>query len=199
MAGAPLGGVMERREAPRYKVVLPAVCVGEGRGEFYAVTDNVSTGGILFTSATRPRLDETLTCRIRHIGTVETRVTRLEEASFVARVLTRRPTVDIIARSLLDISKRQVDLDAPTRAHPRIVPRRRDVTITFDGGASATGALLDVSASGAGLLVDPVPELGAFLRVGATPARVVRVFEGGVGVIFVRPFETEYVTDQFVP
>ena len=190
--------MIERREALRYKVVLPALCFGEARPEFYAVTDDVSVGGIRFKSATRVRPDETLTCRIRHIGAVEARVIRIEPASFVAKVLTRRPAADHIARGLVMVAKRQVDPHAPARVHARIVPRRRDVRVALADGATVTGALLNVSASGAGLIVDPSPEPGAVITLGRTVARVARHFDGGIGVIFLKPFDPAEVTEDIV-
>lgn len=190
--------MVERREGPRYRVVLPAVCYGQARPDFYAVTDDVSASGIRFKSATAPRLDETLTCRIRHIGAVEAQVVRLEAASFVVKVLTRRPAADRIARELLIVAKKQVDAHEPIRVHARIVPRERDVRVTLDDGATAKAAIVNVSASGVGLMIDPRPAIGSLITIGRTAARVARQFDGGIGAIFVRPFDPSEVSDVMI-
>lgn len=188
----------ERRESPRYRVVLPAICFGQARPDFYAVTDDVSAHGIRFKSATSPRIDETLTCRIRHVGAVEAQVLRIEAASFVVRVLTRRPAADRIARELLLVARKQTDAREPIRVHARIVPRKRDVRVVLDDGSVVTAAIMNVSASGVGLFLDPLPAVGTPVTIGSTAARVARRFDGGVGAIFVRPFDPSAITDAIV-
>ena len=49
--------------------------------------------------------------------------------------------------------------------------------------------LVDVSLSGAGMKTDARPPLGSLVTVGKTHGRVVREFEGGIAVEFIRSFD----------
>jgi hypothetical protein len=54
-------------------------------------------------------------------------------------------------------------------------------------GSRETCLVLDISVSGAGISANTVPEIGTVVTIGEVEARVVRHFEGGFGVQFVRP------------
>lgn len=167
---------------------MPALCWGRGRHEFYAVTDVVSPDGIRFRSATQPFVDEELTCNIRHIGAVETRVVSTGERAFVVRVLARRHTVASVARELRLLSEQQ-EAPVPVRAHPRVTPLETDVTIELEDGRILPAKLLNVSASGAAFTLDAHTcdaqvAIGACITIGRTAARVARHFEHGIGAVF---------------
>lgn len=192
------GDAAERRTAPRHKVVLPALCSGAGRSEFYAVTEDVSSDGIRLKSATRPALGEVLVVRIRHVGAIEARVMRVEPHEFAIRVLTKRPAADHIARGLVALSRRQLSLAEPVRAHARIVPRRLDVVVTLASGATLTGRILNVSASGVGVMLDARPDLEELVVVGDRPARVARHLPNGIGAVFIHPLDPAEVDEDIV-
>lgn len=189
---------VERRAAVRHKVVLPALCSGAARGEFYAVTEDVSSDGIRLKSATRPGADEILVVRIRHVGTIEARVIRAEAHEFAVRVLTKRPAADRIALGLIALSRRQLSLAEPVRAHARIVPRRVEIVVTRADGARLAGRIVNVSASGVGVLLEARPDLEELVVVGDRPARVVRHFANGIGAVFLRPLDPAEVGEDIV-
>ncbi|NEU13462.1 PilZ domain-containing protein [Methylobacterium sp. BTF04] len=182
---------MERRATGRYKVILPALCWGRGRGDFYAVTDNVSSEGIRFRSATAPSVDEELTCNIRHIGNLEGRVIQSADRTFVIRVVAKKHVIDDVARELLLLSEQQVPL--VTRVHPRITPDATEVEVALFDGRILPGKLLNVSASGAAFTVDAPLEIGTPIVIGRTPARIARRFETGLGAIFMTPFDPSVI------
>jgi hypothetical protein len=192
------GTTPERRAAPRFRVILPALCTQAGLPDFYAVTDDVSAGGIRFKSAARVRLDEPLTCRIRHIGTLETRVIRTDPKAFVARITTRRPAADELASKLIRMSAKQQGACDQIRACARITPHQTDTLVALADGSRIPARILNVSASGAGVLLDRLPALDHLVLVGKTPARVVRHFDGGCGVAFVTPFDRTAVDERLV-
>ena len=192
------GSFLNQRAAPRFRVILPALCTQAGLADFYAVTDDVSACGIRFKSAARVRVEEPLTCRIRHIGILEARVVRTSAREFAARILTRRPAADELASKLISMSLRQHGACDQIRACARITPLQTEATITLAAGSKVPARILNVSASGAGVLLDAPPAMNALILVGRTPARVVRHFDGGCGVAFVSPFDPAFVNEGLV-
>lgn len=188
----------ERRAAARFRVILPALCTQAGHADFYAVTDDVSVGGIRFKAAARVRVDEPLTCRIRHIGTLETRVIRRDPGEFVARIMTRRPAADEFASKLIRMSQKQHGACDQIRACARITPQQTDTLLALGDGSKIPARILNLSATGAGVLIDRLPAVDQIVVVGRTPARVVRHFDGGCGVAFVTPFDPAAVDARMV-
>lgn len=188
----------ERRTVPRYRVILPALCTQAGLADFYAVTDDVSVGGIRFKSAARVRVEEALTCHIRHIGTLETRVIRAGPREFVARIMTRRPAADELALKLIRMSQKQHGACDQIRACARITPQQTDTLVALADGSKIPARILNLSASGAGVLIDRLPPVDQVVTVGKTRARVVRHFDGGCGVAFVTPFAPAAVDERLV-
>lgn len=180
---------MRDRHGPRHRVILPALCWNLRRRDFYAITTEVSAEGIRFRSSSRLLPGEELTCSIRHIGLLEVRIDRAAGHEFLVSVRGGRPALAGVARQFVTLARAQDLRSEPLRADHRIVPRQKIVAVTLEGGHAVTGHVLNVSASGVALLMDPMPDLGATIRVGQTMARVTRHFPHGVGAAFVEPFE----------
>jgi hypothetical protein len=72
------------------------------------------------------------------------------------------------------------------RRHERIEPRNGSVTLTMASGRQHLARIIDISRSGVALTVDAEPPIGAPITVGARPAQVVRLFQGGIAVEFNR-------------
>ncbi|WP_407524540.1 PilZ domain-containing protein [Methylobacterium oryzisoli] len=188
----------ERRATQRHQVILPALCWSRSRPDFYAVTIDLSTEGIRLRSAIVPFVDEDLICSIRHIGTIETKVTRTEDQDFAVRVLNRRLAPRTVAKKLLFLAEQQRPGLEAVRVHPRVAPLRTEVPVTLEDGHLIVGRLLNVSASGAGLLLGVPLRVGATIILGSRPARVMRCFAGGVGAAFHVPLDPHEVTEAIV-
>lgn len=186
---------MPKSLAQKYKIILPALCWGRGRHDFYAVTDGLSSSGIRFRSATLPLVDEELTCSIRHVGQLHGCVVRSASQAFVVRILANKTVLDQVARQLLHLSAQQ-DQPVVPRAHPRITPARTDVTIELTDGRVLPGRLLNVSASGVAFTLDASLEIGNLVMIGRTWARIARHFDNGVGAVFVTPLDPRDVGEQ---
>lgn len=74
------------------------------------------------------------------------------------------------------------------RKAARIVPVHRDVRITSQGAGTAEAFVTDLSMTGAALVLDRRPQVGAMVTVGKRYATVVRHTPEGVGVAFRLPF-----------
>lgn len=190
--------MIERRATERHKVVLPALCWSRTRSDFYAVTVDLSVEGIRLRSAIIPAVDEALTCSIRHIGPIEAKVTRATLQEFAVRVMNRVPPPGTVAKKLLLLSRQQSPSVEPVRVHPRYIPLKTDVRVTLESGSTVAARLLNVSATGAGLMLDEPLEIGATIIIGSTHARVVRCFAHGVGTAFLFPLDPTEISDRTV-
>ena len=72
------------------------------------------------------------------------------------------------------------------RGHRRIVPESPHVVMALPDGSSTHVRVQDVSRSGAAVRSGMVPEHGTVVTLGATRGRIVRLFEGGFAVAFLR-------------
>lgn len=168
-------------------VAIPAYCRVVGQEGFYAVTADLSVHGVRLRAARIPRRGETMECRIRHVEPFEGTVIRTSDADFVLKVGGRSPGA--VARQLLGAARTQLGTDEPVRQHRRIVPAERAVGVSFQEGGTVSGEIVDISASGIAVRVGRRPGIGTIVVLGATPAQVVRHFEGGFGAAFLRPFD----------
>lgn len=176
-----------RIDPPIQPVAIPAYCKVADQEGFYAVTADLSVHGVRLRAARIPRRGETVECRIRHVDPFEGRVVQVSTADFILKVGGRSPGA--VARQLLDASRLQLGTNEPIRVHRRIVPADRDVEISMQDGRAAPGEIVDISASGVAVRTGLRPDIGTILVLGATPAQVVRRFEGGFGAAFLRPFD----------
>jgi len=187
------GTMIERPASNIHTVFLPALCWSRRQPDFYAVTQDLSRDGITFRSASDPAIDEPLTCSIRYIGQLDVRITQVIGQEFVVSVRGGRATLNGLARQFVTLARAQNVRPEPLRGHRRIVPAQKTVAITLESGLSFPGHVLNVSASGIGLLVDRVLELGEIITIGSRAARVARHFEHGIGAAFLEPLEPDAV------
>ncbi|KQP61852.1 hypothetical protein ASG40_03805 [Methylobacterium sp. Leaf399] len=190
--------MIERRAMTRVKLVLPALCWGKARPDFYAVTDDVTGFGIRFKSATVPAVGERLTCSIRHAGSIETRVIRAEKHRFAVRVLRAEYPLRLVARNLVSLANEQNARPPAERAAPRIVPREQEVVVTTALGATIPGRVLNISVSGAAVSLDRPLAVGTLIMIGNTPAKVARAFDNGIGAAFLSPLADGRVGPEVV-
>jgi len=99
--------MIEKRKGQRYRIILPALCWGRDRSDFYAVTEDISVDGIRLRSATTPELGEELVVSIPQIGSVEALVIRSTPQDFVVTVLGRSRPTQWVAQELIRLSLRQ--------------------------------------------------------------------------------------------
>lgn len=157
------------------------------------MTADVTAEGIRLRSSARLAAGEDLTCSIRHIGQLEVRITQVAGQDFVVGVRGGRATLNGLARQFVTLARAQNFRPEPIRGHHRIVPAQKTVEITLECGLSFSGHVLNVSASGIGLLIDRAVGIGETIRVGSRAARVVRHFEHGIGAAFLEPLEPSAV------
>ena len=173
------------------RLILPALCWNRYRADFYAVTADLSVAGLRFRSSVVPSRGETLSCSIRHAGSLEALVIEGGKEQFVTRVTRAEAPLSVIVRRLLDLAAEQNGAEVPQRVHPRFVPASPDILVTMSCGTRIPGRLINVSASGAALRIDIPLETGMRITIGRTPATVARRFEDGIGAAFLQPLPAQ--------
>lgn len=156
----------------------------ESRQEYPCQTVNISPGGALVVAPVRGAVAERVVVYLEHLGRLEGEVARHSDQGFAFSIAATTRKRDKIASQLTWLANRNVLGLPEDRRHERIVPANPVVNVKLDNGREFVGRLIDVSMSGAALAIEPKPPTGTSLTLGRTPGKVVRSFQGGVGVQF---------------
>jgi hypothetical protein len=158
---------------------------GGARPGFACRAVNVSNRAIALIAAVGVKVNDLISARIEHFGKLDGRVLRLIEGGFVMSI-----TASEEEREKLDDKiywlERYKNLEAfELRAYPRLAPAQPRNRILFADGTTLRCTILDVSASGAAISAETIPEVGTVLAIGTAVGRVVRRFSGGFALKFV--------------
>jgi hypothetical protein len=177
---------LERRRHQRVRVVLLGRYMLENRQEFACQTVDMSPGGLALLAPVQGALGERVVIYLEHLGRVEGKIVRDFERGFAVALLATKRKQDKLASQLTWFANRQ-DLGLPEdRRHERIQPRLTGAIMRLADGQEVGVRIIDVSLSGAAISTNLKPELGARVTIGATTGKVVRHFEGGVAIEFLR-------------
>lgn len=133
-----------------------------------------------------PAVGRRITCYLDNIGSVEGVVLHGGPSSFVFQIVAnpeRRARIDARLAWLRTAEGRN-----DQRTSARIVPVHREVQIQLLGVGVAEAVVADLSMTGAALLLNERPRVGATVTVGKRYATVVRHTLEGIGVAFRLPF-----------
>ncbi|MCC6946433.1 MAG: PilZ domain-containing protein [Bradyrhizobiaceae bacterium] len=176
----------ERRRHQRVKVILTGRFMREDRREYSCQTVNMSPGGAALATASPPRVGEHVVAYIDHLGRIEGRCARVFDGGFamtVAATLRRR---DKIADQLTWLANRNILGLPEDRRHKRFELRNPRSKLTLPDGSTIECRVIDVSLSGAAVAAKVKLPLGSPVKLGRTPARVVRHLETGFALEFSR-------------
>lgn len=180
----------ERREPLRVKIEIGGRFMLEDRSEHGGTAIDASIKALGIRSDAVVRIGERVVGYFDTIGRIEGTVERLAQDGFVVELATTLRKRDKLAAQLIWLANRD-QLGLPEdRRHDRIVPRDPRIMVrNLSNGLAPTiaGHVIDVSLSGARVSVSGEFQKGDDLMLGTTPARVVRVFDGGVAVEFRAP------------
>jgi PilZ domain len=177
---------VEKRKHQRVQVQLAGRYMLESRREYPCQTVDISPGGLALLGPVTGNLGERVVVYLDQIGRVEGSVVRQFVNGFAITFSATIRKRDKLASQLTWLANRQVLGLPEDRRHERIQPRNPRTIVTTVAGETGVGRLLDVSTSGAGVTTDLKIGMGDRIVLGKTPAKVVRVFEGGVAVEFNR-------------
>ena len=123
---------------------------------------------------------------LEHLGRLEGQIARTLDLGFAVALSATRRKQDKLADQLTWLANRH-ELGLPEdRRHERIVPRQTGTIMRLPDGREVGVRIIDISISGAALSAAVVPPLGAAVTVGRQASKVVRHFDGGLAVEFMR-------------
>ncbi|MCJ2046224.1 PilZ domain-containing protein [Methylobacterium sp. J-078] len=179
------------RRHQRVKVSMLGRYMLSDRREYPCQTVDMSPGGVRLTCAVVGDLQERVVLYLEHIGRLEGTIARLLPGGFAVQLIATPRKRDKIASQLTWLANRD-SLGLPEgRTHERLTPHAAGVVLRLESGREVQARIIDLSMSGVALSTATAPPLGASVMVGRTPGRVVRYFEGGLGVQFMLPISPD--------
>jgi hypothetical protein len=176
----------DRRRHQRVDVQLSGRYMLATRREYPCQTVNISPGGLALLAPVPGNLGERVVVYVDQLGRVEGTVVRHFQNGFAIAFSATVRKRDKLASQLTWLANRQILGLPEDRRHDRVPARIPRTVITLADGQQVVARLIDVSTSGAGVSTDIKLLMDQRIIVGKLPAKVVRVFEGGVAVEFGR-------------
>ncbi|MGO9006408.1 MAG: PilZ domain-containing protein [Beijerinckiaceae bacterium] len=180
----PIQRPRERRRHQRVDVSLLGRYMLEDKREFPCQTTNMSPGGVAIVAAVRGRIGERVVAYFEHVGRIEGTVARHTDRGFALTFNMPFAKREKIANQLTWLANRDTLGMPEDRRHERIVPNLRHSMLKLEGDHEHVVKLIDVSISGAAVTTPLTAPLGTHVVLGRTPGRVVRLFDGGLGISF---------------
>jgi hypothetical protein len=165
------------------------------RSEYPCQTIDMSPGGVALHAPVQGDMGDRIVVYFDQLGRVEGVISRLLETGFALSVSAPALKREKLADQLTWLTNRQSLGMREDRRHERIEPVHKRSTLTIDGRVLSV-RLVDISLSGAAMAVDVKAPIGTPVTIGDTPAKIVRVYEGGVAVEFMRPFDPMNFSDR---
>jgi hypothetical protein len=177
---------VDRRRFQRVQLSLLGRCMFPDRRECPCQLLEISPGDASFVSPFCGEIGERVISYIDNIGRLEGVIVEKSDHGFVMSISASQRKRDKLADTLTWLANRHVLNLAEDRRHLRRTPRRSDTTVVLADGTTHSARIIDMSLSGAALSTGLRPPLGSPIRLGRLGARVVRHFEDGIGVEFMR-------------
>ena len=188
----------DRRRHARVKVTLLGRYMLVDRREFPCQTIDMSPGGVLIFAPVKPAVGERVVVYLDQIGRIEGLVTRHVDNGFALSMNVPILKREKLADQLTWLANRHVLGLPEDRRHERITPRQLQTVLKTPDGREFIAKLIDISQSGCAITVKIDTPLGTILSIGKTQGRVVRRFEGGIGVEFLRLLPIESLDESLV-
>ncbi len=185
---APAAQALRLRRADKrrhYRVTVPLLgrYMLANREEYPCQTVNISPGGLLVTAPVRGEVGERIVAYLEHLGRIEGEIVRHVDEGFAMTIAATVRKRDKLASQLTWLANRTALGLPEDRRHERVTPRNAGSVLKVNGREHPV-RLIDVSMSGAALSTELKLPLGTGVVVGATAAKVVRHFQGGLAVEF---------------
>ena len=176
----------DRRKHQRVKVSLLGRYMLKDRREFPCQTLDMSPGGVLLFAPVKADVGERVVVYLDQIGRIEGVVARQIDNGFALSINVPLMKREKLADQLTWLANRSALGMAEDRRHERVTPKNIRTTLIMPDGREYLAKIIDVSLSGVALQVDAKPPMGTAITVGRTQGRVIRQFEGGVAIEFLR-------------
>lgn len=186
----------ERRRHQRVRVSLLGRYMLADRREFPCQVHDMSPGGVALHAPVKGEVGERVVLYLDQIGRVEGVIARTFETGFAIAMSNPVNKREKIADQLTWLANRHSLGMKEDRRHERIEPLSRRTTLIDAAGKEYPAKLIDISMSGAAMHVDFRGPMGVHVTVGQTQGRVVRVFEGGVAIEFIRQIPEDLFSNR---
>jgi hypothetical protein len=174
----------ERRRHPRWPLKLPGRYMLSDGSEFPCETVDVSPGGIAIRGLKAGNPAERVIVYIEELGRIEGEILRNGSGWFVIAIKAPSNKQERLAERIAWLVKSKGEGVADRRIHQRIQAAHAPILMRTVDGQAFDAKLIDVSSTGAALLVDITLPVGAHVVLGDKPASVSRRFRGGLAVAF---------------
>jgi hypothetical protein len=189
---------MERRRFQRVSVSLLGRYMLANRQEYPCQTLDMSPGGASLIAPVRGEVGERVVVYLEHIGRVEGEISRQLPQGFALNIQAAPLKRDKMASQLTWLANRQ-SLGLPEdRRHERLTPRVAGVTVRLESGREVAARIIDVSLSGVAIATETKPAIGCSITIGSTAGKVVRHFQGGIGIEFRLPLSPDRFSENIV-
>jgi hypothetical protein len=176
----------ERRRHARVKVALSGRYMLSDQREYPCETCDISPGGVALTGPVIGRPGERVVVYLDHLGRIEGTVVRPITDGFALEIAATPRKRERLAEQLTWLANRDILGVPEDRLHERGPPKNTRSLIVLPDGREFPCRVIDVSLSGAAVETDVQPPLNLVVTIGRSSARVVRHFDGGIGVEFLR-------------
>ena len=183
---APRLAEFDRRRFQRVQLSLLGRCMFNDQRECPCQLLEISPGDASFVSPFCGEVGERVVAYVDDIGRVEGVILEQIEHGFIMSISASQRKRDKLADSLTWLANRHVLNLEEDRRHLRRTPRRSESTVVLPDGTTQPVRVIDMSLSGCALSTDLRPPLGSPIKLGRLGARVVRHFEDGIGIEFMR-------------
>ena len=146
----------------------------------------ISPGDASFVSPFCGEVGERVVAYVDDIGRVEGVILEQIEHGFIMSISASQRKRDKLADSLTWLANRHVLNLEEDRRHLRRTPKRSESIVVLPDGTTQPVRVIDMSLSGCALSTDIRPPLGSPIKLGRLGARVVRHFDDGIGIEFMR-------------
>lgn len=174
----------DQRRFQRVKVSILGRYMLADRREFPCQVIEMSPGDAVVIAPVIGQQDERIIAYIDHIGRLEGKVYQMIDGGFVMSVNASSRKREQLAAQLTWLANKDALNLVEDRRHERLVPDNRHSSLLLDDGRRYDCKIIDISLSGAAVEMDVRPALGTKATLGRMRARVIRHFDGGIGVEF---------------
>lgn len=181
-----LPSLSDRRRHQRVRVNLLGRCMFADQRELPCQLTNISPAGAAVRCSHAGEVGERVIAYVDHVGRLEGTITRQIEGGFAMSINASLRKRDKLADTLTWLANRHV-LNLPEeRRHIRRAPKNAEALLVMPDGSEHVCQVIDMSLSGAALATDQRPPLGSRVFLGKLGGRVVRHFEDGIALEFMR-------------
>ncbi len=176
----------ERRRFQRVKLSLLGRCMFPDQRECPCQVSEVSPGDASIVSPFSGEVGERVVAYIDSVGRIEGVLLEKTDQGFVMSISASQRKRDRLADTLTWLANRHVLSLDEDRRHLRRTPKRSETSIVLSDGTTHSVRVIDMSLSGAAIATNLRPPIGSPVRLGRLGARIVRHFDDGIGLEFMR-------------